>query len=269
MDEVRKVSPSPLTGRVLVEFAEAVEDIQPVLDAIADLEPPPDYSEPEIPPHPLDPGPIIEGASKLAGAAIGLGLLMVRRATGANEAPVARAGPGEIAGCLALLETEAGIADRIEAAIGHRNKEIAFGLVGIVSMTSAGSALGLLYTAASAIPLVNEARARRGAWREYQRRLGDAQVGYAGAVVTLSPGERSPLRGVVRDGFGVAVALDGTPQRLAPGAELTSGSRVYGGPVTVELQEDGGFEPRPRPGPPPNTFYDRYLKTIPYAALAY
>jgi calcium-translocating P-type ATPase len=267
--EVRRVSPSPLTGRVLVELAEGTESLQEILDDIADLEPPGADGDQEIPGHPLDPGPIIEGGAKTIGAALGLLLLAARKLAGAEGAPVPTTGPGEVAGAIGLIEGIPPVAHRIEDALGHEPKELLFGATAIVAMSAYGSVLGLTFAGAAALRLLTESVARRRAWREYERRLGDHPAVYPGAVLTLSRGQRTPLAATVREGFGVASALDASPRPLFPGATMDPGARVYGGTVTVELCPEGRFEPAPPRSPARDTLLDRYLGLVPYASLLY
>ncbi|HMJ37166.1 MAG TPA: HAD-IC family P-type ATPase [Baekduia sp.] len=266
---VRRVVPSPLTGRVLVEFDDAVEQLQAILDDIADVAPP-DGDEHELPAHPLDPAPIIEGAARVVGATLGLSLLVGRRATGATTAPVTAPGPGEIAGGVVLLEGVPRVAHGLEDLLGHERKELLFAGVGIVSMTTSGGALGLLFAGVAGLRVLTEALARRRAWREYERRLGDAQAVYPGAELALEAGRRVPLRGRVVDGTAIGQSRDGTPQFLVSGAGVDAGVTIHGGPVTVRLT---GAGPVPRAGPDPRAHHDTgtadglYLRVLPFAAL--
>jgi calcium-translocating P-type ATPase len=254
---------------VLIELAEGTESIQGVLDEIGDLEPPEAEGEEEIPAHPLDPAPIIEGGAKAIGAGLGLLLLGARRVAGADGAPVPGTGPGEVAGAIGLVEGIRPVAHGIEDALGHRRKELLFGATAVVSMSASGSALGLAFAGAAALSLLTESIARRRAWREYERRLGDHPAVHPGAVLRLSAGQRTPLAATVLEGFGVSSALDGSPQPVFPGAAMDPGARVYGGAVTVELRPEQRFEPVAARPPARTTSLDRYLRLIPYASLLY
>jgi cation-transporting P-type ATPase I len=262
------VSPSPLTSRVLVELAEETESIQGILDDIADLELP-GAEEEEIPAHPLDPASIIEGGAKTIGAALGLLLLVGRRIAGAEGAPVAAPGPGEVASAVGLVEGIPPVADRIERTLGHQRKELLFGATALVGMSASGNALGLMFAGAAALRLLTESVSRRRAWREYERRLGERPAVHPGAVITLSRGERSPLAGRVLEGFGVFSALDGSPKPLCPGQTIDPGGRVYGGNVTVELGGEERFAAAEPRGPARTTSFDDYLRLIPHSALLY
>jgi cation-transporting ATPase I len=267
--DVKRVTPSPLTGRVLVELAHEVRDLQPILDAIADIEPAETERDHAVPEHPLDPAPIIDAGAKLIGAALGLGLLLARRARGAVLPPIQRAGLGDVAAALNLLETVPALAKRVEHALGHERKDIAFAALGIVSMTSSGSVLGLTFSGAVALRQLTEARVRRATWHEYERRVGDLPAAYPGAVITVAPGQRVPLSATVLDGTGVCPTPDAEPLGVRPGAQVDAGARVYGGPLTVRLHADGSFTPRAERPPPPRSLHDRYREMVPYAALAY
>ncbi|MEA2306993.1 MAG: cation-transporting P-type ATPase [Solirubrobacteraceae bacterium] len=265
---VRRVIPSPLTGRVLIEFDEVVRHLQGILDDIAEIEPAADDGG-EIPAHPLDPAPIIEGAARVAGAALGLALLLGRRAAGTRAAPLTGPRPGEIAGAVVLLEGVPQIAHRLEDLLGHERKELLFAGVGIVSMTSAGGALGLLFAGAAGLRVLTEAIARRTAWREYERRLADGSPVYPGAIVTLDAGRRVPLRGRVVDGTAIGQGRDGTPQALVPGVLVEPGVRIHAGPVTIELAGDGYVPQADGPAPArTGSLHERYLDAVPVAAVA-
>lgn len=264
---VLRVSPSPLTGRVLIELAEGTESIQEILDEIGDLELPPD-GEHEIPAHPLDPSPIIEGAAKTVGAGLGLLLLLGRQVAGTQGPPVSR-GAGEVAGTVGLLEGFPAVSRRIEDALGHERKEVVLGATAIVAMSASGNPLGLAFAGAAALRLLTESVARRHAWQEYELRTQDHPDVHPGAVLTLEPGQRVPLAARVLEGFGVASALDGSPQPVCPGAELDPGARIYGGAVTVELLSEAPFEAAPSPPAPRTTPLERYLQSVSYGALAY
>jgi cation-transporting ATPase I len=268
---IRRVVPSALTGRVLVEFDDAVADLEGILEDIGEVAPPaPDEHEHELPAHPLDPAPVIEGAARVVGSALGLALLLGRRATGATAAPVTAPGPGEIAGCMLLLDGVPAVAHRLEDRVGHERKELLFAAVGIASMTSSGGALGLVFAGVSGLRVLTEALARREAWSAYERRLGDGSPAYPGAVVTLDAGRRVPLHGRVVDGAAIGQTRDGAPQSLVPSAAVDAGVPVHGGPITVELAGEADVA-RATPEPPAHaaagSAHERYLHLLPFAAV--
>ena len=265
---VTRVLPSPLTGRVLVEFEEATADLDLLVSDIAELEPPDEFFE-EIPPHPLDPGPVIESAAKLIGAALGLTLLMTRRATGRAGPPIGGVGPGEVAAALAMLEGIPPATSRLEDTLGHVPKELFFGTLGIVSMASSGSALGLAFAGAGALRMLTETVARRSDWRDYESRVTKEPRVHAGAELEFEARERVPLPGVVTQGCGTAIGLDGMPQPLNPGALVDSGARIYGGPVTVRLARDRPFRAARREQPVRAGPYEHYMRAVGPVAIAY
>ncbi len=92
-----------LTGRVLVEFAEHVADIDDLVAEIAGLELPPLPDE-DRPAHPLDLGPLVQSATRTVGATLGLGLLAGRRLTG-FEKPLPGAGVAiQVASVFGILQ---------------------------------------------------------------------------------------------------------------------------------------------------------------------
>jgi calcium-translocating P-type ATPase len=267
--DVRRVSPSPLTGRVLVELADGTKTIQGILDEIADLELPGAERDHEIPPHPLDPGPIIEGGAKAVGATLGLLLLAARRIVGSEGAPVPTSGPGEMAATVSLVEGIPQVAHRIEDTLGHERKELLFAAAALVGMAASGNALGLAFAGATSLRLLTESIARRRAWEDYERRVGRYAAVHPGAVLNLSRGERAPLAAKVLSGFAAGSALDGSAQPLFPGAVMDPGAAVYGGTVTVELQAEMQFEPAGAPQPEGASPFDRYMGSVTYSALLY
>lgn len=265
--EVLRVSPSPLTGRVLIELAQSTGSIQEILEEISDLEVPAD-GEHEIPAHPLDRSPIIEGAAKSVGAGLGLLLLLARQVAGTQGPPVS-SGAGEVAGTVGLLEAIPAFSRKIEDALGHERKEVVLGATAIVAMSASGNPLGLAFAGAAALRLLTESLARRHAWQEYELRTQDHPDVHPGTVLTLEPGQRVPLAARVLEGFGVSSALDGSPQALYPGVDLDPGARIYGGAVTLELLPEAPFEPTPSPPAPRSTALELYLRSVSYGALAY
>ena len=268
MRGVRRVSSSPLTGRVLIEFSEHELEFEELLAEIEKLELPELPGE-DTPRHPLDPTPLIQSSSRTLGALLGIGLLASRRALGAQGPPVTRRGPAEAAGALGIVEGLPAVAERLEAALGPTGGQLLFGGVGLASLTFSGSALGLAVAGAGALRLLVEVRARRTAWREYEERLGEEAAPHPGARVRIDAGERVPLPGRVVEGFGTAIGADGLPTEASPGASVEAGARLYGGPCVIELANPGGFTPPPRAGESRPSGYDRYLHAIGPVSLGY
>jgi cation-transporting ATPase I len=263
--EVARANASVLTGRVLVELVDDVP-IEPLLEIISELEGE-NGAEP-TPSHPLDPAPLIQGSTKLVGAALGLGLLAMRTARGAHAAPVERAGPAEIAGTLGILEGLPALTARIEDRLGYDSKELAFGALSIISLTFSGSTLGLALAGVTGLRAVTESRAKRRNWSEYEHRLSDERAPLPGDRIRLNQGERAPLPAKVVEGHGTAVGADGLPHPLGPWRNLESGAKVFGGPLTVEVRAPPAFRPTERP-PPPTPALDRYLDLLVPASLLF
>lgn len=255
----------PLTGRVLVEFDARQLDFESLLGEITGVDLP-DVPDEDQPSDPLDPQPLIDNAARLGGAVAGLTLLAVRRATGAQGAPLARA--AEVAAGLGIVEGLPPVREAVRRVTGQERSELVLGGMTVVSLALAGSPLGLAVSGASALRLVTEIRARRKAFTEYQGRAGDADA-HPGAVVTVEPDERVPLDGEVVEGRGLAVCRDGLPRAVAPGDTIQAGARVAGAALRVRLSESNGFAPRSRPLPHPPSPADRYAKAVGPASLAY
>src|SRR5438128_656531 len=79
-----RASVSRLTSRVLVEFEEHEEDLEDIISEITGLELPELPGE-DHPAHPLDPGPLIQSATRTIGAALGLALHAGRQLLGSEE----------------------------------------------------------------------------------------------------------------------------------------------------------------------------------------
>ncbi|HEX6779252.1 MAG TPA: haloacid dehalogenase, partial [Ktedonobacterales bacterium] len=76
-----RVHASQLTGRVLVEYVEHEADLDDLIAEITGMELPDTPGE-DHPAHPMDPGPLIQSASRTIGASLGLSVLAARRAFG-------------------------------------------------------------------------------------------------------------------------------------------------------------------------------------------
>jgi len=267
--EVQRARASATTGRVLVEFSQRVTSLQGLL---ADLSNNVDLPEPpgrDVPAHPLDPAPVIQSGARLVGAAAGLAFLALQRAAGITPAPASTAAPAVVAGALGLVEGLPPVREPVWRAIGRERAQLLLGGAALVSLTLSGSPLGLLVAGAGALRLFTEARQRREAWREYERRLESVPEAQPGAVVRLETGSRVPLAARVIEGTGTVVGNDGLPDGATPGARLAAGATVLGGPLVVELLVTDGFEPRRRPAPTPADALERYVALLGPVSLAY
>jgi cation-transporting P-type ATPase I len=266
--EVERAEASPITGRVLVQFSRRVTDLDDVLNEVAKLQLAPRPGE-DHPEHPLDPAPLVQSAARLLGASVGLAVLAARRARRAETALVHGRLPATVAGTIGIAEGMPPVRAGLHRLLGRDRSQLVFGAASIVSLTLAGSPVGLVVTAASALRLLTEVRARRAAWSAYEERLKDAAEAVPGAVVRLEAGDRVPLRGRILEGSGTAICADGLPDCVCPGAEVEAGARVLGGPFVMELSGHEGFVPRPRPAPPAPSALDRYVSVVGPASLGY
>src|SRR5579871_5044477 len=264
-----RAAANPLTGRVLVEFAEHQVELEDLIAEVSDIELP-DLPDEDQPSHPLDSGPLIQSTSRLLGATLGLGLLAVRRLLQSPE-PIA-AGPTVI-NTVALVGIARGfpfVRNGLRRLLGKNAADLALSAPLILGLTLSGSPLGLALSAAEAMRILTEVMARRSAWKAYEQRLGSPiAAAQAGAVIRLDGGERTPFAGTIVEGVGTATGRDGLPVPLTPGAKVGAGAPVHGGPFVVELETPEPFTPEPRPAPVAPALYDRYMQVIGPSSLAF
>ncbi|MDX6687737.1 MAG: cation-transporting P-type ATPase, partial [Baekduia sp.] len=266
--EVRRVSGSVVTGRVLVEFSDRVIDLQELLEDLGVVEAPDTPGE-DLPEHPLDPAPLIQSGARLIGSALGLSILVARRATGRTGALVPTHAPAVAAAVGGVVEGLPPVRAGLERALGRDRAQLLVGGVAIVSLTLSGSPLGLLLNGAAALRLFTEVRARRKAWIEYEERLGGVDSARPGALVGLEAGDRVPLDARVVEGTGSAPGPDGLPRALVPGALIEAGSRVHGGPLVVELLGESMDPPPADLAPAPPSPLDPYVNVVASMSMAY
>ena len=263
-----RATANPLTGRVLVEWppdAVALDDLRADVAGLELVDVPGE----EPPTDPLDAGPFVQSATRAVGAALGFGLLAVRRGLGFAGPPVSGAGPAEVAGVIGILESFPAARHATRTVLGADAADLLFNLAGIASLTLAGSHVGLALSAAAAVRLLTEVLPRRAAWRRYEEKLENPVLAQPGAIVRLEAGERTPLPARVLEGTGSATGDDGLPAPIAPGAIVVAGAALYGGPFALELQGNPPFVPVSRPVSLPEPIYDRYLQAIGPLSLAY
>ncbi|CAA9448562.1 MAG: hypothetical protein AVDCRST_MAG02-657 [uncultured Rubrobacteraceae bacterium] len=265
---VRRAIASPLTGRVLVEFAEDEVALEDLLAEVSGLELPASPHE-DRPAHPLEPGRARQGATRAAGAGLGLGLLAARRLAGRAGPPVGSAVPAVAGGLIGILQGFPVLRDGLRRLLDRDTADLVLGAAGIATQVLSGSPIGLVLGGAEALFLLSEVRSRRAAWRHYEEETENAPPPHPGAVVRLEAGERTPLAAEVIEGTGTATARDGLPTPIAPGAVVGAGSRLHGGPFVLELRGAGPFTPEPRTAPAAPTLYDRYLRGVGRVALVY
>jgi calcium-translocating P-type ATPase len=266
--DVKRAEASPLTGRVLVEFSRRATDFDDLLNEVAKLELAPRPGE-DRPEHPLDPGPLVQSAARLIGAGIGLALLAARQVLRVEIRLVRSHVPATVAGTIGIAEGLPPVRAGLRRLLGRDRAQLLIGAASVTSLTLAGSPIGLAVTAASALRLLTEVRARRAAWLAYEERLKDAVEAVPGAVVRLEAGDRVPLRAKILEGSGTAICADALPDCVCPGAEIEAGARVLGGPFVVELHGDEGFVPLPRPAPPAPSALERYSSRVAAISLGY
>lgn len=265
---VVRASASPLTGRVLVEFAEHEVVLEDLVEEVSSLELPAHPDE-DRPVHPLDPGPPIQSATRTAGAGLGLGLLATRRLAGATGPLAGGALPAVTGGVIGILRGFPVLRDGLREILGTDTADLVFSVAGIATQILSGSPLGLALSAAEALRLFTEVRARRAAWRRYEEGVENAAPSQPGAVVRLEAGERTPLAAEIVEGAGTTTGRDGLPSPVTPGVVVAAGARLHGGPFVLELRGDEPFLPEPRTVPVAPSLYDRYLRGTGPVALAY
>jgi len=194
----------------MVEFSRRVTDLDDLLNEVAKLELAPRPGE-DRPEHPLDPGPLVQSAARLIGSTLGLALLAVRKATRTEVALVRSHVPANVAGAIGIADGLPPVRSAMRRVLGRDRTQLLIGAASVVSLTLAGSPVGLAVTAASALRLLTEVRARRAAWVAYEERLRDAAEAVPGAVVRLEAGDRVALPGRIIEGAGTSICSDGLP----------------------------------------------------------
>jgi calcium-translocating P-type ATPase len=261
-----RVHASQLTGRVLVEFSEHTIEIEDLLAELSALELP-DLPEEDKPAHPLDPGPLIQSASRTIGASLGLGVLAARRAFGIQEAPIP--GWSTTSAIIGILQGLPLVRNGLRQLLGRDVADVVLSAPGILSLTLSGSPLGLALTAAESVRLLTEVLSRRAAWRQHEHLTQHAPSTKPGATIRLEAGEQTPRAARVIEGTGTAIGQDGLPVAAAPGELIPAGARVYGGPFALELHAGAAYTPEERPAPIAKSLYDHYTRALGPLSLAY
>jgi calcium-translocating P-type ATPase len=263
-----RASASLLTGRVLVEYDERRVHLNELLSKVTELELP-DLPGEDRPAHPLDRAPLIQSSARAIGAALGLGLIALRRFTGLLDNGRSTRTAATAAGILGLLRSFPVVRNGLRKTLGRDAADLFFSAGAVIALTFARSPLGLALTGAEGLLLLSEVLARRAAWRRYEERLQGAAKAMPGSVIRLEAGEISPLGAEIIEGAGTAIGRDGLPRQIAPGAEVSAGARLFGGPFVLQLQGGKPFLPQPRPAAPAPTVYTRYLQFLGPASLGY
>jgi cation transport ATPase len=262
---------SPLTGRVTVEYDETRVHLRDLVAQVADVELP-DLPGEDRPSHPLDPGPLIHGATRTVGAGLGLAVLVLRRWSGWTPDPGKIKRAATAAGILGLLRSFPALRNGLRHLLGRDAADLVFASASIVTLAVANSPLGLTLTGVEGAILLREVLARRSAWRRYEERLRGVADADPGETIRLEAGERTPLPCQVIEGTGTAIGRDGLPRQIFPGGHISAGAWLLGGPFILQLEGGEPFLPEPRPAPSTRTLYGRYLQaegpiSFSYAAL--
>jgi cation-transporting ATPase I len=264
-------SANPLTGRVLVEFSEHEVKLEDLIAEVSDVELP-DIPEEDRPAYPLDPGPLIQSASRTVGATLGLGLLAVRRLFAFQEPLPGSNVALQASSVIGILQGIPPIRYGLRRLLGRTVADLLFNIPGIITLTLADSPLGLAVTASESLRLLTEVHARRSAWKRHEDHAASAPSAQPDAVIRLETGERTPLAASVLEGVGMGIGRDGMPQPVLPGNTVGPGMRLYGGPFVLKLERGNTFDafmPQPRPAPMAPSLYQHYMRWQAPLALAY
>ncbi len=260
-----------LTGRVLVEFEEHETELDDLISEVADLELP-DLPGEDRPAYPLDPGPLVQSAARMAGTALGLGFLTFRRLIGREELPPGAETAAYAAGMIGLFQGIPSLRHGLRRGLGRTMADLLVNVPGIITLTLSNSSLGLALVGTESLRLFTEVQARRSAWKQHEARVAQAPSAQPDALIRLESGERTPLAALVQEGCGTAIGLDAMPLPASPGLLIPPGARLYGGPFVLQLKGEASFEtftPQPRPAPVAPTLYDRYHRVQAPVSLAY
>jgi hypothetical protein len=234
-----------------VEFTEHEVDLENLIAEVSDLELP-DLPDEDRPAYPLDPGSLIQSTSRTIAATFGLGLLAVRRLFAVQEPLPGSNVAIQASSIIGILQGIPPIRYGLRRLLGRTVADLLFNIPGIITLTLAGSPLGLAVTAGESLRLLTEVQARRTAWRRYEERVANAPSAQPDAVIRLEAGECVPLAAKVLEGTGTGIGRDGMPQPVFQGSTIPTGTRLYGGPFVLKLENEKTFQaftPEPRPAP--------------------
>ncbi len=263
-----RVRANQLTGRILVEYDANQVDLHELLAKVADVELP-DLPGEDRPAHPLDRAPLFHAAARTIGAALGLGLIVARRLAGITSTSRQVRIAATTAGILGLARSFPSLRNGLRQMLGVHAADLVFSTTSVITLAFAGSPLGLTVTGLEGVFLLSEVLARRSAWRRYEESLHGTASAEPGAVIRLEAEERLPLPAEVIEGTGTAIGRDGLPRQIAPGAHVSAGAELSGGPFVVQLEGGQPFVPRPRPAPPRPSLYSRYVRILGPVSLGY
>jgi cation-transporting P-type ATPase I len=263
-----RVRASQLTGRILVEYDANQVDLHELLAKVSDAELP-DLPGEDRPAHPLDRAPLFHAAARTIGAALGLGLIVARRLAGLTSTSRQVKIAATTAGIIGLVRSFPSLRNGLRQVLGIHAADLVFSTTSVITLALAGSPLGLTVTGLEGLLLLTEVMARRSAWRRYEDSLHGAASTEPGAMIRLEAEERLPLPAQIIEGTGTAIGRDGLPRQIAPGAHVSAGAELSGGPFVVQLEGGKPFLPRPRPALPRPGFYGRYVQILGPISLGY
>jgi cation transport ATPase len=260
----------PLTGRLVLDLARAAPELDELLDEVAGLELLPETPDDAVPSHPLEPAPLVQSIVRLTAALLGQGVIAAREAvTGERRPRPLVRGAVTASAVITLVQGFPALRTALRKVLGRDAADVVRNTAGILAATLAGGPLTLALAAGNALSLLEMTRERRAGWRRYEAAPGRAVPTHPGTVTRHEAGDRVPALARVVEGAGTATDRDGLPTPVRPGARVTAGARLHGGPFTLELAGHPPFEFVTRPVPAGTTAYDRYLRAQGYVSLGY
>lgn len=263
-----RVRARPLTGYVQVEYDDRRVHLRELLAQVVAVELP-DLPGEDRPAHPLDHAPLLHAATRTVGAALGLGLLAVRRLAGLIAPSRRVRAAATAAGALGLLRSFPFVRTGLRRVLGRHAADLIFGAASALTLTFSHNPLGLMVSGLEGWLLLNEVRARRAGWRRYEEGLRGDSAAEPGAVIRLKAGEKCPWPAQVIEGGGSAIGRDGLPRPIAPGCDVSAGADLNGGPFVLLLQGGKPFLPQPRPAPLTPSLHRCYLEVLDPLAFGY
>ena len=237
---------NPLTSRVLVEYD---QDSVSLEDLLADASDPQATGLNGHSPHPLDRAPLIQGAARLAGAALGLTaliLLQLLQARPHNRRALT------IASLLSVLQGSPALRHALRRVIGPAPADAALALPSIAALTFAGNPVGLALALWDALRVVADYRAMRQAWQRYEQYALAAPPLDPGATVQLDSGQHTTCPARVLSGVGLAIGPEGLPFGAVRRSPPEPGSSPVPSPWSCSRPRASPSQiERPSPGPSP------------------